>query len=131
MHTLNLGCSVSTVRESCNNQRPRCDITWLHVTNHLYHFFLVKRLNSVTLRVRFFNYLTRKTRGINNTNTFNHSGGNVLITVSDLQSNLEYIKKNKKQKRKKNNKKQKIKTIRGYACPLTPLAWYRHFSKVK
>ena len=23
----------------CNNQRPRCDIAWLHVTNHLYHGF--------------------------------------------------------------------------------------------
>jgi hypothetical protein len=24
-------------RKPCNNQRPRCDIEWLHVTNHLYH----------------------------------------------------------------------------------------------
>ena len=38
--TLNLGCSCITLREPCNNQRPRCDITWLHVTNHLYHGFL-------------------------------------------------------------------------------------------
>jgi hypothetical protein len=27
------------LREPCNNQRPRWDIAWLHVTNHLYHGF--------------------------------------------------------------------------------------------
>ena len=32
IHTLNLGCSLITLREPCNNQRPRCDIAWLHVT---------------------------------------------------------------------------------------------------
>ena len=37
--SLNLGCSRITLRELCNNQRPRCDIGWLHVTNHLYHGF--------------------------------------------------------------------------------------------
>ena len=37
LHTLNLGCCFITLREPCNNQRPRCDIAWLHVTNHLYH----------------------------------------------------------------------------------------------
>jgi hypothetical protein len=26
VHTLNLGCSFITLRKSCNNQRPRCDI---------------------------------------------------------------------------------------------------------
>jgi hypothetical protein len=36
-HSLNLGCSFITFREPCNNQRPRCDIAWLHDTNHLYH----------------------------------------------------------------------------------------------
>ena len=40
LHTLNLDCSFITLREPCNNQRPRCDIAWLHVTNHLYHGFL-------------------------------------------------------------------------------------------
>ena len=25
-HTLNIGCSFVTLREPCNNQRPRCDI---------------------------------------------------------------------------------------------------------
>ena len=29
--------SFITLREPCNNQRPRCEIAWLHVTNHLYH----------------------------------------------------------------------------------------------
>jgi hypothetical protein len=28
-----------TLRQPCNNQRHRCDIAWLHVTNHLYHGF--------------------------------------------------------------------------------------------
>jgi hypothetical protein len=28
-----------TLREPCNNQRPRFDIAWLRVTNHLYHGF--------------------------------------------------------------------------------------------
>jgi hypothetical protein len=27
-----MGCSFITVSESCNNQRPRCDIARLHVT---------------------------------------------------------------------------------------------------
>ena len=40
LHVLNLGCSVITSREPCNNQQPRCDIVWPHVTNHLYHRFL-------------------------------------------------------------------------------------------
>jgi len=35
----NLGCSFITLRELCNNQWPRCDIAWLHVTKHLYHGF--------------------------------------------------------------------------------------------
>jgi len=39
LHTLNLSCSIINVREPCNNQRPRCDIVCLHVTNHLYHGF--------------------------------------------------------------------------------------------
>jgi hypothetical protein len=39
LHTLNLGCSFITLREPCNNQWPRCDIAWLHVTNHLYQGF--------------------------------------------------------------------------------------------
>jgi len=34
LHTLNMGCSFITLRQECNNQRPRCDIAWLHVTNH-------------------------------------------------------------------------------------------------
>ena len=37
LHTLNLGCSFRTLRDPCNNQRPRCDIAWLHVINHSYH----------------------------------------------------------------------------------------------
>ena len=39
LHTLNLCYCFITLREPCNNQRPRCDITWPHVTNHLYHGF--------------------------------------------------------------------------------------------
>jgi hypothetical protein len=39
LHTLNLGCRFITLRKSCNNQRPRCDIACLHVTNQLYHGF--------------------------------------------------------------------------------------------
>ena len=38
LHTLNLGCSFITYREPCNHssQPPRCDIAWLHATNHLF-----------------------------------------------------------------------------------------------
>ena len=39
LHILSLGCNVITLREPCNNQLPRCDIAWLHVTNHLYQGF--------------------------------------------------------------------------------------------
>ena len=46
LHTLNLGGSFITLREQGNNQQPRCDITWLHVTNHLY--LHVRLLNSLT-----------------------------------------------------------------------------------
>ena len=49
LHTLNLGCSFSALGEPCNNQRPRCDIAWLHVANHLYHGFpssIVEPFNS-------------------------------------------------------------------------------------
>jgi hypothetical protein len=28
-----------SLRETCNNQRPRCDIAWLHATNYLYQGF--------------------------------------------------------------------------------------------
>ena len=34
MHTLNLGCSFITLRDTYNNQRPRCKIAWLHYANH-------------------------------------------------------------------------------------------------
>ena len=37
--TTSPGCSFITLRELCSNQRPRCDIAWLHVINHLYHSF--------------------------------------------------------------------------------------------
>ena len=37
LNTLNMGCSFITPREPCNNKRPRCDIAWPHITNHLYH----------------------------------------------------------------------------------------------
>jgi hypothetical protein len=47
LHTLNEGCSIITLREPSNNQRPRCDIARLHVTNHLYHGFpRVKQSNT-------------------------------------------------------------------------------------
>jgi hypothetical protein len=46
LHTLNLGGSFITLGEQSNNQQPRCDITWLHVTNHLY--LRVRLLNSLT-----------------------------------------------------------------------------------
>ena len=39
LNTLKRGCSLITLRELCNNQRSRCDIAWLRVTNHLYHGF--------------------------------------------------------------------------------------------
>ena len=39
LHTLIRGCSFITPREPCNNQRPRFDVAWLRVTNHLYHGF--------------------------------------------------------------------------------------------
>ena len=31
----NPSCCFITLIEPCNNQRPRCDIACLHVTNHL------------------------------------------------------------------------------------------------
>ena len=31
--------SFITLREPYNNQRPRCDIAWLHVTNQLYRAY--------------------------------------------------------------------------------------------
>ena len=34
-----MGCSFITIREPCNNQRPRCDIAWPHITIHLNHDF--------------------------------------------------------------------------------------------
>jgi hypothetical protein len=46
LHTLNLGCYFITLKEPYNNQRPRCDIAWLHITNHLYHGSIVSPLNS-------------------------------------------------------------------------------------
>ena len=42
-HTLNLVCSFITLREPCNNQRPRCDIELLHVANKVYHGFINRR----------------------------------------------------------------------------------------
>ena len=39
LHTLNLGCSFINLGESCNIQRPRCDIACLRATIHLYHGF--------------------------------------------------------------------------------------------
>jgi len=38
-HALNLGFGSIILRQPCNSQRPRCDIAWLYVTNHLYHGF--------------------------------------------------------------------------------------------
>ena len=31
-----MGCGFITLREPCNNQRSRCDIALLHVTNNIY-----------------------------------------------------------------------------------------------
>ena len=45
LHTLSLGCSFRTLRDPCKNQRPRCDIAWLHVINHSYHGKTVKQPN--------------------------------------------------------------------------------------
>ena len=39
LHTLSLGCNFITLKEPYNNQRPKFDIAWLHVTNHLYNGF--------------------------------------------------------------------------------------------
>ena len=47
--------------EPCNNQRPRCDIAWLHATNHLYHGSGVTRFNNFTFHVRLFNWNERRT----------------------------------------------------------------------
>ena len=38
-----MGCSFITLREPYNNQRPRRDIAWLHVTIHLYHRFVAEK----------------------------------------------------------------------------------------
>jgi hypothetical protein len=43
LHTLNLGFNFITLRERCNNQRPRCDIELLHVTNNLHHRLINRR----------------------------------------------------------------------------------------
>ena len=34
-----MGCSCITLRQPCNNQRPRCDITWVHVLQIIYTTF--------------------------------------------------------------------------------------------
>ena len=50
LHTLNLGCNFITLREPCNNQQTRCDIAWLHVTDHLYHGLQTETVkNNITL----------------------------------------------------------------------------------
>ena len=59
MHTLNLGCSFITLREPCINQRPICDIGWLHVTNHFTTIFLVKWLSNQRTVVYIFNVLNK------------------------------------------------------------------------
>jgi hypothetical protein len=59
----NLGCSFITIRELCNNQRPRSKM-WLHYFMlQIAHttVFRVKRLNNLTLCIQLFNRLTRKT----------------------------------------------------------------------
>jgi len=56
-----MGYGFITLGEPCNNQRPRCDITWLHVTNHLYHGFS----RSIVL------LLNSENRGINITSCWN------------------------------------------------------------
>jgi len=50
LHTLNPGCSFNTLRKPCNNQRSRCHIAWLHVTNHLYHVWVKMVKQSQALR---------------------------------------------------------------------------------
>jgi hypothetical protein len=45
IHVKNKGFII--IREPCINQRPRWDIAWLHVTNHLYHSF--PELNGKTI----------------------------------------------------------------------------------
>jgi hypothetical protein len=52
LHTLNLECSFITLRKSCINQRPRCDIAWLHVTNHLWS--IVRDLWNHLVRLRIY-----------------------------------------------------------------------------
>jgi hypothetical protein len=47
--TWKTGLVVVTIRETCNNQWPRCDIAWVHC----YKWFMP--------RVQLFNCLTRKT----------------------------------------------------------------------
>lgn len=32
---INLGCSFNTLKEPCNDQRPKCDSTWFHDANDL------------------------------------------------------------------------------------------------
>ena len=50
LHTLNLDCSYITLREPCNNQRPRCDIAWLKMLRIIYTMvFRVKTLNSCSI----------------------------------------------------------------------------------
>jgi hypothetical protein len=100
LHTLNLGCSFITLVEPCNNQQPRCDITWLHVTNHLYHGF--PELNNLTLwfRVWLFNPLTQKTMvhlrlfRLNFFKTFNPENRGIItymITIKGWSISLKHL----------------------------------------
>ena len=61
LHTLNLGCNCITLREPCNNQQTRCDIAWLHVTDHLYHGLQIETVKQYHPLIRLINRLTPKT----------------------------------------------------------------------
>ena len=39
LYTLNLGCSFTTLREPCNNQRSRCDIAFLYYKSFIPRFY--------------------------------------------------------------------------------------------
>jgi hypothetical protein len=63
LHTSNLGCSFNSLRESCNNQRPRCMILHGFMLQIIYTtVFRVKLLNNLMLHVQPFSL---ENRGIN------------------------------------------------------------------
>ena len=59
-HTLNIVCGFITLRETCNNQPLRSDMTWLHVTI-IYASSFLKNPNNKWSVHKFFKYVQQYT----------------------------------------------------------------------